>query len=129
MARGIKKAGHKIGASCRHRFGVDSQINNWLAKSNLTVHKTNVAFKALRDRGWDAAAGKTTTRRALAIAITVLGVAHLTETGRSEPHIIRVSACHEGWMSFRRVSMLMGMVQARDACRLAARRISAYAVK
>ena len=54
-----------------HRFAVDSQVNDWLAKSNVTVHKTNVAFKALRDRGWDAVAGKTTTRRAIAIAITV----------------------------------------------------------
>jgi hypothetical protein len=54
-----------------HRFAVDSQVNNWLAKSDVTVHKTNVAFKALRDRGWDAVAGKATTRRALAIAITV----------------------------------------------------------
>ena len=49
-----------------HRFAVDRQVNDWLAK-----HKSNVAFKALRDRGWDAVAGKTTTRRALAIAITV----------------------------------------------------------
>ena len=54
-----------------HRFAVDSQINNWLAKSNVTVRKTNVAFKALRDRGSDAVVGKTATRRALAIAITV----------------------------------------------------------
>jgi hypothetical protein len=54
-----------------HRFIVDRQVNDWLAKSNVTVLKTNVAFKALRDRGWDAVAGKTTTRRAVAIAITV----------------------------------------------------------
>jgi hypothetical protein len=54
-----------------HRFAVDSQVNDWLAKSNVTVHKTNVAFKALRERGLDAVAGKATTRRALAIAITV----------------------------------------------------------
>jgi hypothetical protein len=37
-----------------HRFAVVSQVNDWLAKSNVTVHKTNVAFKALRERGWDA---------------------------------------------------------------------------
>jgi hypothetical protein len=49
---------------------VDSQVNNWLAKSNVTVPKTNVAFKALKEQGWDAVAGKTTRRRALAIAIT-----------------------------------------------------------
>jgi hypothetical protein len=54
-----------------HRFAVVSQVNEWLEKSNVAVHKTDVAFKALRDRGWDAVAGKATTRRALAIAITV----------------------------------------------------------
>jgi hypothetical protein len=54
-----------------HRFAVDSEVNDWLAKSNVTVHKTNVAFKALKEKGWDAVAGKTTRRRALAIAITV----------------------------------------------------------
>ena len=37
-----------------HRFAVDRQVNDWLAKSNVTVRKTDVAFKALRDRGWDA---------------------------------------------------------------------------
>ena len=54
-----------------HRFAVDRQVNDWLAKSNAAFRKTDVAFKALRDRGWDAVAGKTTTRRAVAIAITV----------------------------------------------------------
>jgi hypothetical protein len=54
-----------------HRLAVDRQVNDWLAKSNVTVRKTNVAFKALRDRGWDAVAGKAMTRRAVAIAITV----------------------------------------------------------
>ena len=54
-----------------HRFALNRQVNDWLAKSNITVRKTGVAFKALRDRGWDAIAGKTTTRRAVAIAITV----------------------------------------------------------
>jgi hypothetical protein len=54
-----------------HRFEVDSQVNGWLAKSNVIVHKTNVAFKALKEQGWDAVAGKTTRRRALAIAITI----------------------------------------------------------
>jgi hypothetical protein len=54
-----------------HRFALDRQVNDRLAKSNITVRKTGVAFKALRDRGWDAIAGKTTTRRAVAIAITV----------------------------------------------------------
>jgi hypothetical protein len=54
-----------------HRFALNRQVNDWLAKSNITVRKTGVAFKALRDRGWDAIAGKTTTRRAVAIAMTV----------------------------------------------------------
>ena len=54
-----------------HRFAVDRQVNDWLTKSNVTISKTDVAFKALRDRGWDAVAGKTMTRRAAAIAITV----------------------------------------------------------
>jgi hypothetical protein len=54
-----------------HRVAVDKQVNDWLATSNLTVHKTDVDFKALRERGWDAVAGKATTRRALAIALTV----------------------------------------------------------
>jgi hypothetical protein len=54
-----------------HRFAVDKQVNNWLAKTRVTVLKTNVAFKSLRDRGWDIVAGKATTRRALAIAISV----------------------------------------------------------
>jgi hypothetical protein len=54
-----------------HRFAVDKQVNDWLSKSNITVLRTNVAFKALRERGWDAVAGKAMTRRAVAIAITV----------------------------------------------------------
>jgi hypothetical protein len=53
------------------RFAVDSQVNDWLTESNVIVHETNVAFKALKEKGWDAVAGKTTRRRALAIAITV----------------------------------------------------------
>jgi hypothetical protein len=53
-----------------HRLAVDRQVNDWLAKSNVTVRKTSVAFKALRESGWDAVAGKATTRRAVAIAIT-----------------------------------------------------------
>jgi hypothetical protein len=54
-----------------HRFVVDRQVNEWRAKSNVAVRKTSVAFKALRYGGWDAVAGKTSKRRALAIAITV----------------------------------------------------------
>jgi hypothetical protein len=54
-----------------HRAAVDKQVNDWLAASNVTVVKTSTAFKQLRERGWDAVAGKTTTRRALAIAISI----------------------------------------------------------
>ena len=53
------------------KFAVDTQVNNWLAKSNVTVRDTKVAIKGLRSRGWDAVAGKVTDRRAVAIAITV----------------------------------------------------------
>jgi hypothetical protein len=53
------------------RAAVDQQVNDWLAKSNVEVRKTNVAFKALREQGWDAVAGRTTARRAIAIAITI----------------------------------------------------------
>jgi hypothetical protein len=53
-----------------HRAAVDKQVNDWLAESNVTVRKTNVALKPLRERGRDAIAGRTTTRRALAVAIT-----------------------------------------------------------
>jgi hypothetical protein len=54
-----------------HRTAVDNQVNKWLAKSKVTVRNTNVAFKALRHRGWDIVSGKTGDRRALAVAITV----------------------------------------------------------
>jgi hypothetical protein len=54
-----------------HREAVDQQVNGWLAKNDVIVRKTNVALKPLRERGWDVVAGKTTTRRALAVAISV----------------------------------------------------------
>jgi hypothetical protein len=38
-----------------HRFALNRQVNDWLAKSNITVRKTGVAFKALRDRSWEPA--------------------------------------------------------------------------
>jgi hypothetical protein len=53
------------------RATVDKQVNDWLAKSNVTVRKTNVAFKGLRERGPDAIAGRTAARRALGIAISI----------------------------------------------------------
>ena len=54
-----------------HRAAVDKQVNDWLTESNVTVVKTSTAFKQLRERGWDAVAGETTTRRALAVAISI----------------------------------------------------------
>ena len=55
----------------RHREAVDKQINDWLAQSNVIVRKTDIALKPLREKGWDAIAGRTATRRALAVAISV----------------------------------------------------------
>jgi hypothetical protein len=54
-----------------HREAVDKHINDWLAASNVDVRKTDVAFKAYREQGWDAISGRTKSRRALGIAITV----------------------------------------------------------
>lgn len=67
------------------RATVDQQVNDWLAESNVTVRRTNVAFKQLRDRGWDAVAGRTATRRALAVAITVWYDDPYHQTPRSNP--------------------------------------------
>jgi hypothetical protein len=50
---------------------VDEQVNDWLAHSKVIVRKTNVAFKAMREWGPDAIAGKTAARRALGIVISV----------------------------------------------------------
>jgi hypothetical protein len=54
-----------------HRAAVDQQVNDWLARSNVEVRKTSTAFKAFRETGWDAISGRTTSRRALGIAISV----------------------------------------------------------
>jgi hypothetical protein len=53
------------------RATVDEQVNDWLAEPKVIVRKTNVAFKAMREWGPDAIAGKTAARRALGIAISV----------------------------------------------------------
>jgi hypothetical protein len=50
---------------------VDQQVNDWLAENNVKVRKTSTAFRRLRDRGEDAITGKTVTRRALGIAVSV----------------------------------------------------------
>jgi hypothetical protein len=54
-----------------HRAAVDQQVNDWLARSNVEVRKTSTAFKAFRETGWDAVSGRTTSRRAVGIAISV----------------------------------------------------------
>ena len=54
-----------------HRAAVDQQVNDWLARSNVEVRRTSTAFKAFRETGWDAISGRTTSRRAVGIAISV----------------------------------------------------------
>ena len=54
-----------------HAAAVDKQVSDWLATSNVQLRQTTTAFKPLRERGWDAISGRTTTRRAMAIAISV----------------------------------------------------------
>jgi hypothetical protein len=53
------------------RVAVDKQINDWLAKSKVAVLQTAVAFKPLSEKGLDVITGRTTTRRGMAVAITV----------------------------------------------------------
>jgi hypothetical protein len=50
---------------------VDKQVNDWLAENNVKARKTNIAFQRLRDRGTDALTGRTTSRSAIGIAISV----------------------------------------------------------
>ncbi len=50
---------------------VDKQIADWIAESKVRVRRTSTAFKRLRDKGKDAITGRTTTRRGVAIAISV----------------------------------------------------------
>jgi hypothetical protein len=54
-----------------HKEALDKQVNDWLAASNVEVRKTDVAFKAYRNRGRDAISGRTISRRAMGIAITI----------------------------------------------------------
>ena len=67
-----------------HRVAVDKQVNDWLAQ-NVKVRKTSAAFKTLRGKGWDAVTGRTVTRRAVAIAISVWYDEPRSETFRSNP--------------------------------------------
>lgn len=53
------------------RAKVDKAINAWLRKTGVQVHRTDVAFKRLREKGADVVSGKTTRRVGLAVAITV----------------------------------------------------------
>jgi hypothetical protein len=51
---------------------VDQQVNEWLAENcTVKVVKTNTAFQRLRDHGEDAITGKTVSRRAVGIAISI----------------------------------------------------------
>jgi hypothetical protein len=50
---------------------LDKEVNDWIAKSKVAVVKTNVAFKALSEKGPDFVVGRTTARRGVAVAITV----------------------------------------------------------
>ena len=50
---------------------VDRQLNDWLAENGVKVLKTNTAFQRLRDHGKDAITGKTTSRRAVGVAISI----------------------------------------------------------
>jgi Na+-translocating ferredoxin:NAD+ oxidoreductase RnfG subunit len=50
---------------------VDQQVNDWLATNGVKVLKTSTAFQRLRDKGQDAITGKTITRRAVGIAVSV----------------------------------------------------------
>ena len=67
------------------REAVDKQINDWLAQANVKVQKTSIAFKPLREKGWDAVSGRTTTRRAVAVAISVWYEEPSKKPARSKP--------------------------------------------
>jgi hypothetical protein len=65
---------------------VDQQVNEWLAgNSNAKVCKTNTAFQRFRDHGKYAITGKTTTRRAVGIAISVWYEEPTSRAFRSNP--------------------------------------------
>ena len=69
-----------------HRAAVDQQVNDWLARSNVEVRKTSTAFKAFRETGWDAISGRTTSRRAVGIAISVWYDEPVTKVIGNRPH-------------------------------------------
>jgi hypothetical protein len=50
---------------------VDKQVNDWLGSNNVEVRMMSTAFKAFKEKGWDALAGRTTARRGLGVAISV----------------------------------------------------------
>jgi len=54
-----------------HRVAVDKQVNDWLAESKVHVRRTSTTFHRFRDRGKDALTGRTVTRHAVGIAISV----------------------------------------------------------
>jgi hypothetical protein len=50
---------------------VDSQVNDWLAKSKVHVRRTSTAFKRFRNKGKDALTGQTFDRHGVGIAISI----------------------------------------------------------
>jgi hypothetical protein len=66
---------------------VDKQVNDWLAESKVQVRHTSTAFRPLRDRGKDAITGRTVTRRAVAVAISVWYDEPGSKTTRSHPAV------------------------------------------
>jgi hypothetical protein len=60
-----------LGACVRKGEQFDRQVNDWLAESGVKVRKTSAAFQRLRDRGTDALTGKTISRRAVGIVISI----------------------------------------------------------
>jgi len=64
---------------------VDKQVSDWLAESRVRVRRTSTAFRPLRDKGKDAITGRTVTRRAVAVAISVWYDEPGSKTFRSNP--------------------------------------------
>jgi hypothetical protein len=66
---------------------VDKQVNDWLTESKVQLRQTSTAFRPLRARGKDAITGRTVTRRAIAVAISVWYDEPSSKTLRSRPAV------------------------------------------
>jgi hypothetical protein len=71
---------------------LDKQVNDWLAKSKVQVRRTSTAFKGLKEQGKDAVTGKTFSRRAVAIAISVWYDEPASKTARSKPATAKIKS-------------------------------------